>query len=65
MLGMDFIGPLPETDLSLEETLRVCYPQLNKYEVNIKSGEPPPYWGFSGKGKFTHIFVVDYFSRFV
>ncbi|KAI6249705.1 hypothetical protein HI914_02153 [Erysiphe necator] len=49
MLGMDFIGPLPETDLSLEETLRVCYPQLNKYEVNIKSGEPPPYWGFSGK----------------
>ncbi|RKF65035.1 putative eka-like protein [Erysiphe neolycopersici] len=66
MLGMDFVGPLPEVDLSLEETLRVCYPQLNKYVVNIKSGEPPPYWRFSEKDKFIHIFVViDYFSRFV
>ncbi|KAI1001566.1 hypothetical protein K3495_g6635 [Podosphaera aphanis] len=66
MIGMEFIRPLPEGDLSVEETIKVCYPQLNKYEVNGKSGDQPPYWGFSGKEKFTHIFVVvDYFSQFM
>ncbi|KAI0992831.1 hypothetical protein K3495_g15353 [Podosphaera aphanis] len=66
MFGMDFIGPLPEANLNLEDTIKACYPQLNKFDVQFDSNEQPLNWGYSGKSKFSHIFmVVDYFSRFV
>ncbi|KAI1008127.1 hypothetical protein K3495_g117 [Podosphaera aphanis] len=66
MFGMDFIGPLPEANLNLEDTIKACYPQLNKFDVHFDSNEQPLSWGFSGKSKLPHMFmVVDYFSRFV
>ncbi|RKF53178.1 putative eka-like protein, partial [Golovinomyces cichoracearum] len=54
LLGMDFIGPISHSNLTLEETIQCCYPQLQYF--NFESGGKPDY-GYSGKGYFTHIFM--------
>ncbi|POS82118.1 hypothetical protein EPUL_005768, partial [Erysiphe pulchra] len=62
LLGMDFIGPLPHTTLTLEETIRCCYPHLQYFKFEL---EAKKYYGYSGKNSFTHVFMaIDYFSRF-
>ncbi|KAI0996145.1 hypothetical protein K3495_g12036 [Podosphaera aphanis] len=48
MFGSDFIGPLSEANLNLEDTIKACYPQLNKFYVWFDSNVQPPNWGFSG-----------------
>ncbi|POS82777.1 hypothetical protein EPUL_005459 [Erysiphe pulchra] len=63
LFGMDLIGPISHSNLTLEETVQCFYPQLQYF--NFESGKKPDY-GYSGKGYFTHIFmVIDYFSRFI
>ncbi|KAI0992768.1 hypothetical protein K3495_g15417, partial [Podosphaera aphanis] len=61
LLGMDFIGPLPQAKLSVEESIQRCFPQFSDFTVD----SDPPESGFTSS-QFTHIFlVIDYFSRFV
>ncbi|POS82413.1 hypothetical protein EPUL_005317, partial [Erysiphe pulchra] len=62
LLIMDFIGPLPQAKLSVEDSIKCCFPQFSEY-----TGGSNEYTenGFSGS-TFTHKFVViDYFSRFL
>ncbi|KAI0993183.1 hypothetical protein K3495_g15001, partial [Podosphaera aphanis] len=62
LLGMDFIGPLPQAKLSVEESIRCCFPQFSECTTIT---DDPPENGFTSS-QFTHIFlVIDYFSRFV
>ena len=64
LLGMDFIGPLPATDLTREEALKCVWPQLHQLTKDIKFADLPK--GKEGRATFTHILlIIDYFDRFV
>ncbi|RKF60559.1 hypothetical protein OnM2_049059 [Erysiphe neolycopersici] len=63
LFGIDFIGLIPNSNLTLEETIQCCYPQLQYFNFETKGKLD---YGYSGKGSFSHVFMaIDYFSRFV
>jgi RNase H-like domain found in reverse transcriptase/Integrase zinc binding domain/Integrase core domain len=69
--GMDFVGPLPRTQVSVEELVKLCFPQITKlkddnFTMKVKSQFTGSQANDQGFLVFTHILVVvDYFSRFI
>jgi transposase InsO family protein len=68
---MDFISPFPPTKVSVEELVKLCFPQLQQHQnagftakINIQfTGQQINNQGFL---VFTIVLViVDYFSRFI
>jgi transposase InsO family protein len=60
---MDFIGPFPETELSIHDWLTISWPGIEHFD---KKGFTIEVDQSRTEVKFTHILlIVDYFSRFV
>ncbi|KAI1003106.1 hypothetical protein K3495_g5103 [Podosphaera aphanis] len=76
LLGMDFIGSLPDVDLDVHQARVRLWPQLSDVYNQLKYAYGPQFENYSFeveqppqpsiKFKFSHVLVViDYFSRFV
>lgn len=72
LLGMDFVGPFPYANLTIEEAMKASMPELADVKILFPNLPPPKPSDPDQRQKtwndmmYTHIFLlVDYFDRFV